>query len=194
MTDPILFTLAVLTLLATPGPTNTLLAASGASVGWRQSLILVPAEIGGYLVSITTLMVVAAPLIASQSGLATALKLAASLWLLCCAKRLWREAATTTDTPPTAIAPRRVFVTTLLNPKGLIFALAIIPPGDAAQVAPWLAGFSVMVTMVAMAWITAGVVLARSAGPLATPRHIHRIAAAVLAGFAMLVAGSAIAG
>jgi threonine/homoserine/homoserine lactone efflux protein len=48
--DQVLFMLAILTVLAAPGPTNTLFAASGASVGILRS----PAGIGGYLFSITS--------------------------------------------------------------------------------------------------------------------------------------------
>lgn len=194
MTDPIVFVLAVLTLLATPGPTNTLLAASGASLGIRRSLALVPAEICGYLVSISLLMSVAAPLIAASALAGTLLKIAASLWLLCCATRLWREGGAALHTAVIIISPQRVFMTTLVNPKSLIFALVIIPPGPAAQVAPWLAAFAALVVMVALAWIAVGAGLARSAGHLATPRHICRIASVALTCFAMLVAGSAIAG
>ena len=40
MTDPFAFALAVLALLGTPGPTNTLLATAGAAAGWRRSLRL----------------------------------------------------------------------------------------------------------------------------------------------------------
>lgn len=189
--DPVTFVVAVVALLATPGPTNTLLAASGASVGVVGSLRLVPAEIGGYLTAITALTVVAAPLVAAHAVVAVGLKLAASLWLGCCALRLWREAGEAFEAGETPVSVRQIFVTTLVNPKALIFALVIIPQGPLAQTAPWLAGFSGLVVAVAIGWIGLGAMLARSAGRLATPRRIRRLAALGLAAFATLVAGSA---
>ena len=41
MQDPVLFTLTVLFILGTPGPTNTLLATAGGTVGFRRALPLV---------------------------------------------------------------------------------------------------------------------------------------------------------
>jgi hypothetical protein len=55
MEDPVLFALAVLAVLGTPGPTNTLLATAGATAGLRRSLALIPAEAAGYTISILTL-------------------------------------------------------------------------------------------------------------------------------------------
>ena len=48
-----LFIGLVITILLTPGPTNTLLASSGIQVGVRKSLRLIPAESIGYLISIS---------------------------------------------------------------------------------------------------------------------------------------------
>ena len=55
MNEPLLFLAAVLTLLGTPGPTNTLLATSGAVAGLRRSLALLVAELAGYLLAIATI-------------------------------------------------------------------------------------------------------------------------------------------
>ena len=125
--------------------------------------------------------------------MAAGLKLAASAWLACCAARMWNHAGAEVGARETPISVRQVFVTTLLNPKALIFALVIIPQGPLVRIAPWLAGFSGLVILVALGWITFGALLARSAGHLATPRRIRRVAALGLAVFATVVASSAIA-
>ena len=91
MTDPVVFALAVIAILATPGPTNTLLATSGASVGLRRSLVLVPAETAGYLISILSIGLVAGPFLASQPGLAPSLRILVGAYLLWLAVRLWRR-------------------------------------------------------------------------------------------------------
>ncbi|OAN54068.1 hypothetical protein A6A04_12545 [Paramagnetospirillum marisnigri] len=193
MTDPLAFTLAVLALLATPGPTNTLLAASGATAGPRRSLALIPAELSAYLLSISTLALVVAPLLAAHALLGAGLKLAAAAWLVCCAGRLWREGGGPDFGDEAVITPLRIFTTTLLNPKGLIFAIAIFPPASPLDLIPWLVGFSGLAVVVAAGWITLGATLARSAGSRATPTRICRLAAVVLVVFAVTMAGTAVA-
>ncbi|MFY8099268.1 MAG: hypothetical protein ACOVOA_04835, partial [Allorhizobium sp.] len=83
------FALAVLLLLLTPGPTNTLLAVSGAARGLKASLPLIGAELGGYLTTIVPLVFLAAPLLADQPVAAVVIKLASTLWVLLLAARLW---------------------------------------------------------------------------------------------------------
>jgi len=91
MEDPLLFVSAVLTILGTPGPTNTLLATSGATVGVRASLPLVPAETAGYLIAILALGLALGPAVAASPLLAAALRLGVGGYLLVFAARLWRR-------------------------------------------------------------------------------------------------------
>jgi len=49
-----LFIGLIITILLTPGPTNTLLASSGIQAGIKRSLKLIPAEVIGYFIAITT--------------------------------------------------------------------------------------------------------------------------------------------
>lgn len=191
--DPFAFAAAVLALLATPGPTNSLLAASGAAVGLRRSLTLPLGEIAGYGLAISLLALGLGPAIAARPEIAVALKLLASLWVSGCAVRLWRQASGGAAIGPLRVTPRQVFLTTLLNPKALIFALVIFPQRPPLAFLPWLAGFSLLALIVALGWIGLGASLARSGGAWATPRRIGRGAALALGVFALVIGGSAIA-
>ena len=117
MTDPTLFIAAVLILLSTPGPTNTLLATSGATLGVSRSLSLLVGELTGYLVAITAVRVVLGPIIQAHPWVGVALKIAVVTYLGWVAVRLWREKAALTDAG--TVSARSVFITTLLNPKSL---------------------------------------------------------------------------
>ncbi|CDK97520.1 putative lysine exporter protein [Magnetospirillum gryphiswaldense MSR-1 v2] len=181
------FSLAVLTLLAVPGPTNTLLAASGAALGWRRSLPLLLAEISGYILSISLLMAVLGPIIAAQPVLCAGLKLAAGGWIAWCGWRMWRQSAQTLAVLAVPVGFRQVFLTTLTNPKAVIFALAVFPPIPLAQQGPTLALFSLITIVVGASWIMLGALLARAVAP----RRVQAMAALALGLFAVTLGAQA---
>lgn len=187
MTDPILFILAVLTLLGTPGPTNTLLATSGATVGVQRSVRLLVAELAGYLIAVGTIRIVLGPVIHSYPLVGIALKAAVVAYLVWTAIRLWRHNASLTRGQAT-VGMQSVFVTTLLNPKALIFSLSIIPTND-PQLGWYVAGFALLVPLVGFAWILVG----RAIGAAAGDKHtglVRKIASVALVGFAGVIAAS----
>lgn len=185
MDDPILFTLAVLAVLGTPGPTNTLLATAGAVGGVRRSLPLVPAEAAGYSISILTLGWVLGPAISGSPALAAALRAMVGVYLLLLAVRLWRggRAASATGL---AVTPAQVFLTTLLNPKAIVFALGIVPFG-APRVWPYLLGFLLLLVSVALGWIAAGAMLGGVAGGRGWGGAVPRVGATAVGAFAILL-------
>ncbi|MQW88013.1 LysE family translocator [Sinorhizobium saheli] len=189
--QPLAFALAILVLLATPGPTNTLLWLSGAAVGLRRSARLLLGELGGYLLVIVPATTLAAPWLAAHPEIGLLLKFAAASWILLMARGLW--AAKARDAGGRPITLGRVFVTTLLNPKALIIALVIMPQVGLAAMLPWLAGFAALTVSVGSLWIVAGALLARLPLQAIGPRLPHRIAAGCLVLFSFGMAGSALA-
>ena len=187
MIDPTIFVLAVLSLLATPGPTNTLLATSGAAVGVRRSLVMLVGELGGYLISIAVLRIVLGPVIAAQPAVGIMLKVAVALYLAWIAYKLWtRSAALTADSTVTL---RAVFVTTLLNPKALVFAFGIIPV-EHPMLWAYVVAFAVTVPLIGLAWIAIGSIIGAASGE----RHaglVRKVASVALVGFAALLVRSA---
>lgn len=185
MQDPFLFTLTVLAILGTPGPTNTLLATSGALVGFRRSLPLILAEIGGYLLAILTLHAVLGGLLAAYPAFKTVLRLLIGAYLLVAAFELWTRRSLI-DGPPAGVRFDRVFVTTLLNPKAIVFAFGVIPLTE-PNAAAYVISFVGFVAMAALSWIVVGTVVGRLASAPGS-RLVPRISAVVLACFAGLIA------
>jgi threonine/homoserine/homoserine lactone efflux protein len=189
MTDALAFIAAVLGLLATPGPTNTLLAASSAAVGVRRSLHLILAEVSGYLCAIMVLALVLGPVARTWELFGTLLRICCASWLAWLAWKHWSAAAHRVEAR--AVPFSRVFITTLVNPKGMIFAFAIIPflaEGNLRAALPWLAGLTGLIVAAGAAWIGVGATL-MAAGA----RHlwVQRVSAAVLGVFALVLTGSA---
>ncbi|MEW9613435.1 threonine transporter RhtB [Shinella sp. S4-D37] len=185
-----LFLFAILALLLTPGPTNTLLTVGAAARGFRASLPLLLGELAGYLVVVVPLATVAASLLEGRPALAVALRLAAASWVLFLAIRLWHVSAVQKN-PDSAssVTIGQVFVTTLLNPKAPIIGLVIMPHGPLAQIAPAIGLFSLLVAGAGASFLVLGSLIGRA--QLLSPQLVYRIAAVCLGAFSLGLAGSA---
>jgi threonine/homoserine/homoserine lactone efflux protein len=99
------------------------------------------------------LIVAIGPIVARMPNFGLALRIASGLYLLHVAWKLWGHTEEML-LHKGGVSLRQVFVTTLLNPKALIFAFAIIPfgsTGDIWRSAPWLGTLSlhaIVVTLV----------------------------------------------
>lgn len=169
------FLFAVGGLLLTPGPTNTLLALAGASVGLRRALPLIGAEIAGYLTVVLPLALIGQALVDHWPGAGNALTLAAAMWVMYLAIRLWQPVVQTAGSAE--VTWRRVFVTTLLNPKGLIFGLVLLPAMASPDFLPKLGAFCLLIIVVASLWAGFGAHLGRHRTEDDPPLMFRRFAA-----------------
>lgn len=167
--------LAVLALLLTPGPTNSLMLLAGAERGFAGALRLISAEVLGYLLTILPLALIGASVLEQNLGLRSLVALAAAVWVAVLAIRLWQVPAHRAEGP--VVGAKALFVTTALNPKALIFGLVLLPSPD--RLAQNLAVFALLVVLVALLWAALGVRLQRGAirGPRAL--FVFRRAASV---------------
>ena len=193
MSDLLPFMLAVLALLATPGPTNTLMAAAGAQRGVARSLPLLAGELGGYAIAITVWIELIGAVAAGQLLVPVIAKVIAAAFLLWSAWKLWRDAGHA-DLAQRGVTLGRVFTTTLINPKGLVFAFAIFPQVGLVARLPYLGLFAVLVIATALGWMGLGTLAARSSAGLLTSSRVDRITAVALAVFATLLVGQTVQG
>jgi threonine/homoserine/homoserine lactone efflux protein len=184
---------AVAAILATPGPTNTLLAGSGAQAGFRRSLPLIPAELCGYALAIAGWGLFLEPASAALPWLKPFLRLACSGYLMLVGWRLWRDAEEALS--GTGFGARRVFAATLLNPKALLFAAILFPEAafrDPAVFLQAMGSFAAIIVPIALAWIGFGSALS-GPRPLIRRRIVQRGAALVLLSFSASLGAAAFA-
>jgi threonine/homoserine/homoserine lactone efflux protein len=187
--NPLLFMLAVVTVLGTLGPTNTLLATSGAISGIRASLSLLAGELAGYLAAITAYRIALEPMLSVWPQSDIALKIGAAIYLIWMAARLWFRGPLL-DRPGTFVSLPNLFFTTLLNPKALIFSAIILPKND-PHLSLYFIAFSASVIAVGLCWIIAGRAIGLAAGA-GYGVLLPRLAATALVGFAGLILMSSI--
>lgn len=169
---------ASLLILLTPGPTNTLLAAAGASGGFRAHLTLPLAEAAGYAAAIAAYVVLAGALDSHPTALAL-MKLVNIGWLALTAARLWRLKAAKDRV---AGAPYgTVLLATLLNPKAMLVGVILIPATAADSALVATLAFSALSFLAGLAWVGVGANL-----PAPMKRHANRAAATIVAAFAIL--------
>jgi len=183
------FVSAVLAILIAPGPTNTLMSLAGAQSGLGRVIRLLPAEVSGYLTTSVPLVFMGAELIERYPAGAALLKIAAAVWVMFLALKLWGRGDTAVAS--SEVTARRVYVTTMLNPKALIFGLVLLPAPIDPQFAPRLGLFILMVVVVALLWGTAGALTQVGSSGGGRVRTVQRIASVWLAVVAMtLLAGA----
>lgn len=174
----IAFVSAVLALLLAPGPTNTLMGLAGAQGGLVRVIRLIPAELAGYAMAILPLSFLGAAIFQTVPGFESVIKGAAAVWVAILAIRLWRSISTAGQGKK--ISVRRVFITTWLNPKALVFSLVLLPSPQAEDFVPHLALFAVLAIGVALVWGSLGVMTQISATGIKRLIILQRVASAWL--------------
>jgi threonine/homoserine/homoserine lactone efflux protein len=174
---------AVLVLLLTPGPTNSLMLLAGAERGWARSMRLIPAECLGYFLTVLPLTVLGAAVLDGHAGLRSAVTLAAGVWVAVLAVRLWR--VTDLVAASHSVTARDLFVTTALNPKALIFGLVLLPSPD--RLGTNLALFAGLVGLVAALWAGIGAALRHETGQPRSLVVVRRLASVWLAAISLVL-------
>jgi threonine/homoserine/homoserine lactone efflux protein len=152
---------------------------------------LIAAEIVGYMISIVTLGLTLGPATHAAPGLLMVLRLAAGVYLVVLALRLWRQEGPGLVSARSAVGPAQIFVATLLNPKAVILALGVVPFG-AAYTRVYLLALCLLIILTALVWIAAGVRLGKAVEWRGWGWIVPRLSAIGVGTFALLFLYAAI--
>ena len=160
MIESWLLVLAMMAVLMTPGPSNALLASSAHQQGMAKTIVLVPAELMGYFYAINIWALIihlSAPVWPNLIHILHFLSIVYVLWL---AFHLWKSAHLQQHNQKhPSIQPRELFLTSLKNPKAILFAAGIFPletwnsPLNFVMV---FAVFALVLLPVALFWMSFG--------------------------------------
>jgi len=191
----LVFLLSSALVLLTPGPTNTLLAAAGLGRGWRDARPLILFELMGYLIAISGWGILLASIGKYYPWVSVAVRVVCSGYLLYVAVKMWMS----TEKPPIArsqtIGPGTVLVTTVLNPKGLLFASTIFPPQAFEHLQGYaiaMALFACVVLPIGMVWVMLGALIGSGRGITMDPLRLQRALAVVIVVFSATLVWSTV--
>ena len=185
----------VITILLTPGPTNTLLASSGVQVGVRKSLRLIPAESIGYIIAISAWGMLIGKVSDTLPFVPPFLKLLSAGYIIFLAVKLWRTANQAVMLNQPTIRARTLFCATLLNPKALLFASAIFPAAAWESQTIYsihMSTFIALILPIALFWISIGAALATNKIQWLSQSKLQRSASVILVSFSIPMSYSAL--
>jgi threonine/homoserine/homoserine lactone efflux protein len=183
------FCLSLLALLFAPGPTNALLALSGAETGAVRTLRLLPVVIAAYAITVMPLAALGDDLLRQQHMVRASVTFIAALWVAWMAVTLWRNPGDVATAPDRGGRGLRLFITTLLNPKAFIIGLVLIP-AQASRGTSLALFFSVLLAAT-LAWTMLGGALHRQRTANGLPL-LRRICAGWLGLLAVLLGSAAL--
>ena len=193
---PILvFLLSTAILLLTPGPTNTLLAAAGLGRGLREALPLIAFEFAGYLIAISGWGIFLASVGSYYPWMSMVVRVVCSGYLLYVAVRMWLSAAKLPISDSKTIGPATVFMTTILNPKGLLFASIIFPSQAFTRIQFYMlimALFACVVAPIGAIWVAIGAAIGSGRVIVLDPVKLQRVFALVIGVFSATIVWTAI--
>ncbi|MCG5073344.1 LysE family translocator [Paraburkholderia tagetis] len=190
-----LFLSGVFLVLVMPGPTNTLLAASGLARGFRRSSRLTIAEAGGYLIAISFWGMCLNTLAQIASWLPAVVRAVSAIYIAYLAVRLWNATLELTDGARKVIGMRDLFFATSLNPKAILFGGTIFPKAAFAGGMAWLEAMGLFLALlfpIGLLWVGLGAQLGAGRLGASTPKYLLRSASLVLGAFSVTVALSAL--
>ncbi|AWL27614.1 threonine transporter RhtB [Acinetobacter defluvii] len=123
-----LFIAAMLAVLLIPGPTNALLASSAHHQGVIKTFALVPAQLFGYLYGISIWALLIHLTLPIWPLLIDILHIASMAYVLWLAFHLWKASHLQNHSQVhRTLSPSQLFISTLKNPKTILFAAGIFP-------------------------------------------------------------------
>ena len=182
------FLLVIATILLTPGPTNTLLASSGISQGLRRSAPLLSFECLGYVCATSIWGLVLNTTMHDYPFVINIIKVVSGLYIGKLGLRIWYQARRDPlQELLVSVRPLELFIATLLNPKAVIFAMALFPVQTWLSVSNYagvMGRFVLLVASIGGLWIVFGSLLMGGRVRWLQPQVFQRLAALTLWGFA----------
>lgn len=183
-----LFLVLVVSILIIPGTSNALLAASGAQVGFWRALWLIPVQLAGYWYGMGIWGLFLNFVDDIWPRLPEILQIGSAAYMGWIAFKLWRTSSITPQPGKKQMSIGHLFFSTLINPKSLLLAVAVLPDWTWDSINNYMLVmmvFAFILLPVSSLWLLFGRAMAYGQRGWITTRRLQRLSALVLFAFAI---------